>query len=296
VIALRHKVAVIKHSFVSRRLDRRRLLRRLLIAGGLSLGGAAWLSLFGERHHPLIRQVTVPIPDLPADLEGLRIGQLSDLHRSAWVEEDFIRASASRLMDLKPDLIALTGDFISHSAKFGASAAAALAHLSAPLGVYGCLGNHDITHDPENLMRCLDEVGIRVLQNRSTAVFHRSSTFWLCGVDDARRGRPDLHSATEGVPPDAFKLLLCHEPDFADRAEPHGFPLQLSGHSHGGQIVLPVAGRLITPPGGTKYPKGLQRVERSGMWVHTNVGLGVIGLPIRFNCPPEISLLTLTAA
>jgi uncharacterized protein len=137
---------------------------------------------------------------------------------------------------------------------------------------------------------------VRMLTNRSARISTRGVDWWLCGVDDIWSGKPDLGAALRDVPGGAFRVLLAHEPDFADEAARHGVPLQLSGHTHGGQVLLPGRKPLVTPEHGRKYTVGLQRAAGSDTWVYTNVGLGVTGIPIRINCPPEITLLTLERA
>jgi predicted MPP superfamily phosphohydrolase len=124
----------------------------------------------------------------------------------------------------------------------------------------------------------------------------RGTEWYLCGTDDARARRYDLEATLRGVPAGAFRVLLCHEPDMADEAAKRGIPLQLSGHSHGGQVALPRLGPLILPRLGRRYPRGLEQVPGSRTKVFTSLGVGVVGPPIRLGCPPEVALLTLTRA
>lgn len=261
------------------------------------LGTGSYLSAFGERQHPVVVRTRIPIPGLPADLDGFKICQISDLHRGRWVPEAFLRRAMGTVSSLKPDLVAITGDFVSYTWRNAESCAAVLSDLEAPYGVYGVLGNHDHSSgDPARVIGAIEDAGVRVLVNQAAPLTLGSADWWLCGVDDTRRGAPDLDQSLAGVPAHAFRILLCHEPDFADRAVDRGFALQLSGHSHGGQIVLPGDLRPILPPEARRYPYGLRRVAGSKMQVYTNAGLGVIGIPIRWNCHPEITLHTLTRA
>lgn len=277
-----------------KRLSRRKVLRGLAGVGVLSLGAGAALSAFGERHHPVVRRVSIPLPTLPVELDGLRICQLSDLHRNRWVSEAFIRGAVETANSLKAELTVITGDFISGGRHYGASAVRALEAIRAPLGVFGVLGNHDISAgDPDGLRAQLERAGVRMLVNASAAVRRRGGELRLCGVDDPRSGEPDLEAALQDGPGNAFRVLLCHVPDFADETSLYGVPLQLSGHSHGGQIVLPGGMRPVLPGGGQKYPAGLYHLAGTETRIFTNTGLGVIGVPIRVNCPPEISLITL---
>jgi len=197
-------------------------------------------------------------------------------------------------MSLKPDLIVLTGDFVSRESSNAEACGRALSSLRAPYGVYGVLGNHDYwTRDVERVARAVRQAGVRILVNDSAQINVGGEAWWLCGLDDAWSGKPDLDSTLARVPDNGFRILLCHEPDFADRAAGRSIPLQLSGHSHGGQVRLPGIGALLLPYLGRKYPIGLQQVGNSHLHVYTNVGLGLVAPPVRLNCPPEVTHLTL---
>ena len=257
-------------------------------------GGAGFLN---ECWRPRVRRVTVPLPSLPAGLDGFRICQLSDIHRGPIVSKAFVRECVALARPLNADLIVVTGDFISDSSRYAPSCAAALSGLRAPYGVFGVMGNHDYwNEDPGAVHDAIESAGVRFLTNRSHRITARGADWWLCGVDDLWSGSTDLDRAMEDVPEDAFRILLCHEPDFADTAAASRIPLQLSGHSHGGQVRLSSGGALHLPRFGRKYPAGLQRVAGTESLVCTNVGLGVTTLPLRLNCPPEVTLLTLKKA
>jgi len=272
---------------------RRRFLKRAALgAAGLLGTGALWTFTI-EPRQLVVRRITARIPDLPAALEGFTIGQLSDLHAGLLVPEDRIRRAADVAMSLRPDLIAVTGDYVWRGAGNAETCARALSVLKAPYGVYGVLGNHDYwTGDVARVTRSLTDIGVTMLINDSARLETGGTAWWLCGVDDVWSGKPDLETTSAGVPDQAFRLLLCHEPDYADTAAEHGIPLQLSGHSHGGQVRLPLLGPPILPYLGRKYPIGLQRAGPSTL-VYTNVGVGTIAPPLRLNCPPEVTHLTL---
>jgi predicted MPP superfamily phosphohydrolase len=277
----------------SPRTSRRRFLKRAALgAAGLLGGGALW-TLGLEPRSLAIRRVTVRLPGLPAALDGLTIGQLSDLHAGRLVSEGHIRRAAELVMSLSPDLLVLTGDYVWHGAEHAKTCARALSILKAPYGVFGVLGNHDLwTGDVVRVIGSLAGIGVKMLVNGSARLEVRGTPWWLCGMDDMWSGKPDLDAALAGVPEEAFRLLLCHEPDYADTAAARGIPLQLSGHSHGGQVRLPFLGAPILPYLGQKYPIGLQRAGDSTL-VYTNVGVGVIAPPVRFNCRSEVTRLTL---
>ena len=155
------------------------------------------------------------------------------------------------------------------------------------------LGNHDHWNGAEIVAGALSERGIRVLRNQNYVIERESSKLWIAGIDDALEGRADLPRTLAGVPAQEATILLAHEPDFADYAA--GFPvdLQLSGHSHGGQVRIPGIGPIVLPAMARKYHTGLNRVGR--MQVYTSCGIGVINPPVRLNCPPEVTLITLQA-
>ena len=270
----------------------RRFLKRAALAAVGLVGGAMW-TLGVDPRQLVVRRVTARIPDLPAALDGFTIGQLSDLHAGRLVSEDCIRHAADVAMSLRPDLIALTGDYVWRGAENAETCARALSVLKAPYGVYGVLGNHDYwTGDVARVTRSLTDIGVTMLVNDSTRLEAGGTAWWLCGVDDVWSGKPDLETTLAGVPEQVFRLLLCHEPDYADTAAEHGIPLQLSGHSHGGQVRLPLLGAPVLPYLGRKYPIGLQRAGASTL-VYTNVGVGTTVPPVRLNCRPEVTHLTL---
>ena len=275
------------------RETRRHFLRRAAVGGAALMAGGSWTVLSGGKR-PRISRLTVRLPDLPLPLDGFTICQLSDLHRGPLVPAEHLQHWVRLAMSLEADLIVITGDFVSVSARYAPSCAAALAPLRARYGVFGVLGNHDYwTGDAEGVRAALTRAGVQVLMNGSVRLNVNGVEWWLCGIDDVWSGSPDLDAALREVPEGAFHILLCHEPDFADTAAARNVPLQLSGHSHGGQVRLPLVGAPLLPYLGQKYPWGLQRVANSGTLVYTNVGLGVSFPPIRFNSPPEITLLTL---
>lgn len=264
------------------------------LAAAALLAGAAWMAL-REPFQVKVYREEIPLANLPEEHDGLTICHLSDLHCGPWVAPWHLRHGLAVARGLKADLVVITGDFVSWSAFFAPGCARLFHGLRAPLGLYGVLGNHDYwTHRVDQLTGCLQAAGVQVLVNESVRL---AEGLWLCGVDSAIAGRPDVPKTMAGVPGDACRIVLCHEPDMADEIAASGADLQLSGHSHGGQVILPFLNRpLYLPPWGRRYPAGLHRVPGSEMLVYTNVGLGQISPPMRLNCPPEVSLLTLRAA
>lgn len=277
-------------------MSRRKFLRYALRGGAALGGGYVGWSLFYERHRLTVYRVIVPLANLPPALNGFTICQLSDLHRGPVVSEEHIRRAVEMAMSLNADLIAVTGDFVSEKVRYAASCAAALAGLRARYGVYGVLGNHDYwTRDVGAVADTVTRGGIQLLTNRAVRLNVKGFNWWLCGVDDVWAGEPNLDNTLQYVSERDFKILLCHEPDFADDAAKRNIPLQISGHSHGGQVRLPLIGGPILPYLGRKYPIGLQQVENSSTLVYTNVGVGSIIPPVRLNCRPEVTLMTLAS-
>jgi predicted MPP superfamily phosphohydrolase len=156
------------------------------------------------------------------------------------------------------------------------------------------LGNHDVATDPNRVINSLRAAGIELLGNRSVPIEGSGARFWLAGVDDVMEKRSDLHAALHDVPASESVILLAHEPDFADYVVRFPVDLQLSGHSHGGQVRIPFVRPLWLPPLAKKYIWGLYKI--GGLTLYTNPGLGTVGIPVRMNCPPEITLLTLRRA
>ncbi len=227
---------------------------------------------------------------------GYRIAQISDIHMGSGITREWLSSVVQQVNAQQPDLIAVTGDFITYRAHYVAEdLIVALRGLHAPDGVVGIPGNHDYKKDGaiDKVRGVMRDSGIHDLSNTFTTIERGTDRLHIAGVDDvaARRARLDLVLAA--LPDDdSPAILLAHEPDFADIASPTGrFALQLSGHTHGGQIRLPFLTRHILPTHGRRYPRGLGDVW--GLPLYVNQGLGTVGLRMRFRCPPEITVLTL---
>ena len=268
-------------------------MRRLILAVSTAVGGLLRVTgvarLIAPRH-VVLERVTVQVPDLPPGLAGYTIGVLTDLHLGALVATEFVRRAAEMLASEQPDLVVVLGDLVSEE-----SAVRELPVALAPLGgaAVGVWGNWDLSVEG-----AMEQRVVRMLVNEG---FAPVPGLWVAGVDDTVLGEPDLAKALAGAPPApgaggaaraAVRILLAHEPDFAEQVKPeHNIALQLSGHSHGGQIRLPLVGPLMLPPGGRKYPMGLRQAR--ACQVYTSRGVGTAHLPIRLFCPPEVTLITL---
>jgi predicted MPP superfamily phosphohydrolase len=279
--------------------------RQFLYTGAAAAIGAAGLGTDGyfESYRLQLRKLEIPLRRLPHQFDGFTIVQLSDFH----YEEEFsafpIRRSVDMVNKLRPDLVVFTGDFVtvpmfrfaSHAARTSANAAfpcaQILSGIKARLGAFAILGNHDAYSNPALVISALRAHGITVIKNASVPIEHGGVRFWLAGIDDALEGQPDLGAAIEKVPAGEPIILLAHEPDFADEAALTPVDLQLSGHSHGGQIWIPGLGAPWLPLLARNYPRGFYKIEN--MVLYTNVGIGTIRAPIRINCVPEVTHITL---
>ena len=238
-----------------------------------------------------IVRIPLALSRLPLDLHGLTVAQISDIHAGITTDTAKIRQFVEMTNALRADIVVVTGDMVQANAESARLCARELAALHAPLGVYAIMGNHERRMPPSVSEEPFRRAGLAVLCNVAQRINVGAGSLWIVGMDDVLMRRGDLDRALSGVPADASKILLVHEPDFADRAAQFPIDLQLSGHTHGGQIRLPGIGPLLLPILGRKYPMGLYRVRDT--WVYTNRGLGVNHPAVRFNCRPEITLFTL---
>jgi len=261
-----------------------------------ALGALTAYSLLGnELEAPVIEHVQIPIPNLPDALDGFRIVQISDIHYYTFTTLELVERAVEMANGLTPDLIVLTGDFVWHEAEHVFDLVPYLAQLNAKHGVYAGLGNHDHWTDVDVVSHAIEQEGLPLLVNQGVPIAVGKSTLYLASLDDGWSGKPDLAGAMANWSEDAITVLLMHEPDLAPRyAIDKRIHLQLSGHSHGGQVRLPFYGALILPYLSWKYPMGLYKVD--GMWLYTNRGLGTTNVPVRVNCAPEITELTLVNA
>jgi hypothetical protein len=239
--------------------------------------------------------VSLNLPMLPVSFHGYRLVHISDLHLGTWLTLEKLIEVTEIINRYEPDLVAITGDFVSfHPQEYKRGISAALKKLVAKDGVLAVLGNHDHWTNSEVIRSALNEAGVIELNNHSLIIQRGSDRIYFAGIDDHYVGNDRLARARELIPRGAFSILLAHEPDYAEISSQDGFfHLQLSGHSHGGQILLPRIGPVYLPLHGRKYPGGLYNVNN--MLLYTNRGLGTAELQIRYNCPPEITIFELQA-
>jgi len=255
---------------------------------------AAYGTLFGAR---VLRRerVEVPVAGLPRGWWGARIVQLSDLHSGRHVTAQRLRGIARRAARLSPDLLVVTGDIVHNSHAFARQAAEAIGAVKAPFGTFAILGNHDFWAGADAVERALEDAGVQVLRNRGVALRRGGDDLWLCGVDDPWSGRFDLAAALRDRPEGAATVLLSHQPNTWPLAQRAGVQLQLSGHTHGGQVALLwlhrslSLARFITP-----FVAGLYRAGTSFLYV--NRGAGTVMPMIRIGARPEVTELVLVPA
>jgi predicted MPP superfamily phosphohydrolase len=286
--------------------QQRLLLPRINRRKFIGLAGAAAVAALGtdsvliEPMRPRLERQEIFLRRWPSRLDGFTIALLSDFHYDPVFSMHPIRSAVEMVNKLGPDLVALAGDFIT-SPMFGKSASGAAAAepcaqllqpLRAPHGVWAVLGNHDEDADPPRVINALGAVEIRVLRNEAIPIERDGDRSWLAGIKDVlvKRGA-DLPSTLRPIPSGEPVVLLAHEPDYADYVARYPVDLQLSGHSHGGQIRLPSIRPLYLPPLARKYYQGMYKVRN--LTLYTSRGLGTIRLPIRLNCAPEVTLITL---
>jgi predicted MPP superfamily phosphohydrolase len=249
-----------------------------------------------------VESLDLELPRLAPEFDGYRVAQISDLHADDRMTPERLAEVVGLVNGEGPDLVAITGDFVT-SNDFGGTAlrgiaprlTSVLSGLRAPDGVVFVLGNHDHWTDPEMVLGLVSESGATDLNNRHRTIRRGEAELHLAGIDDFMGGRDRLDLALEGLPGRGTAILLAHEPDFADISAATGrFDLQLSGHSHGGQVNVPLSGPPVLPPHAVRYPSGLYQV--GGMLQYTNRGIGTVPPRVRVNCRPEITVFTLRAA
>jgi len=254
----------------------------------LSLTHVARAAL-SEPYMLTIEHKQIHLNRLPNAFDGFRIVQLSDVHHGPFSDRGQIERAVETANRLQPDIIALTGDYISKERHYAAPCAEMLGKLKARYGVYAVLGNHDHWTDAALITDLFRAEGITMLINEGMRFEQNGAAFWLAGVDDYMVGLEDISLALAGARRDEMKLLLAHNPIILRRAVRASVDLVLSGHTHGGQVAI--RGDRSTTRPRKRFLKGLGRQGNTQIYV--NRGLGTVVLPIRYGCPPEISLLEL---
>ncbi|MGA8942141.1 MAG: metallophosphoesterase [Thermoactinomyces sp.] len=278
------------------KLTRRAFLKKGMASGAiLALLGLSGYSFFVEKNHIELSRIRISSPRLPASFRYMKILHISDLHYGFFYDLEQLDQLVETIAWLSPDMICFTGDFVDQefTESEAKNAAKILKRLPAPDGKFAVLGNHDYLENVERVKNCLANSGFRLLINERNVVRRGQDAIYISGMDDLLAGTPEPGRIFEDADlPDFFHILLAHEPDFATEIKDSPVDLQLSGHSHGGQVNLPFMGPLITPPLSRVYPSGLYKINQR-LTLYTNRGLGTTILPFRFCCRPEIAVIEL---
>ncbi len=265
-----------------------------LLAG---MGGAGYASLI-EPGWLDVEEINIKLPRLSPKFSGFRIAQLSDIHIGGWMNQERLSQVVDTVISQTPDLVVMTGDYvIGHNWDGDVNSTLSvlrkeLSRLTSQFLTLSVLGNHDHWLDAETVRKALQASGIVDIGNNIYTLESSGADLHIAGVDSIYVNRDDLNLVLAKIPEDGASILLVHEPDYADRsAETGRFDLQISGHSHGGQVVLPFIGPPILPKFAEKYPLGLYKIKE--MYQYTNRGVGMTNPTIRFNCRPEITIFNL---
>ncbi len=280
---------------MSRRRTVFRLVRGTAFLSATAASVVAWWSLKIAPRRPQLERITLQLPPHHPELDGVRIGFITDTHIGPTFRPADLQPAVSLLADEAPDLVLMGGDFASESPRYAGQAAASLAPLAdaSRLGALAVLGNHDMECGAEKVVSAFAAVNIRVLRNEAVRVEIQGGALWIAGIDEVTHFNHAASTAFLQIPPGAAVLALWHEPDFAEQPAELGAFAQLSGHTHGGQIRFPFVGPLVLPRFGRRFIMGLYRV--GSMQLYVSRGAGVYRPPVRLRCPPEVTLVTLRA-
>lgn len=247
---------------------------------------------FNKNHEIEITRHRIRLENLPSPFNGLKVVQLTDIHHSRYVSFNDVYRMVELANRQHPDLIFLTGDYITWSKKYIQPVAEALKNLKSRLGSYAVLGNHDFRVDADAVTQALERAGIRVLRNNSGRIEYKGHSLWVAGVDEYSYGQSDIPQALKHIPASLPKILLAHNPEIFSQAAHHQVDFVFSGHTHGGQVRIPYLSPLniVTQPN-QEHLEGLVSNGRTQMYISR--GLGKVVVPVRILCPPEIPIFYL---
>lgn len=262
------------------------------------LGGSIYSTLIEPLWFDVL-ELPMALPRLSKAFSGFRVLQISDIHAGEQFMPGHLGEIVEKVLELKPDIVLITGDFVYSSPlmtdEILERTRDLLAQISTSIPVFAVMGNHDHWWDVSRVRKMLQDANVTELANDFFTIQKDEGQLHICGVDDFYVHESKLESILSRLPEDGCAILMAHEPDFADDSSVSGrFDLQLSGHSHGGQVVMPFLGALVLPNYGRKYPSGLYKVGE--MIQYTNRGLGMVFPYVRFLCRPEITVFTLISA
>ena len=278
--------------------------RRTFFKTAVGLGGGTALGSLGfalyEPSELQVERVEIYLRRLPSAFDGFRVVQLSDIHFGEYFTVNHLRHVVEIANAQQPDLVLLTGDYVTAPSERSERnqralemwpCAEALANLRARFGRVAILGNHDFSTNPAIVSEALRKNQHTVLRNQAIPIEAYGARFWVAGLDDVLKRRPDPEATLQPVPPGECVVVAVHEPDYAGELRQYPVDFVAAGHSHGGQVRFPGVGPLYLPEGAQMYPCGYYRLGE--LQLYTNRGLGVIGVPMRFLCPPELTVFTL---
>jgi len=256
------------------------------------------MSRFGPQIGPLLapkkvdlNTLTLEINRLPVGLNGLKILHLSDIHAGDFIRKDYLKKIVEMSNSLDPDIAVITGDFSETDPHHIDWCAELFSQLTQRYGIYGVLGNHDIWNGDDRITRVLESNNINILRNNNISLSVNNEIIYLSGIDDYKFGHYDLNKAFRDIPDDALHIFLSHHPDVIEQLN-RPVDLLLCGHIHGGQWDLPFLGVLYIPSKyGEKHAWGLSKYKET--YIYTSRGIGATSIPLRINCPPEITLIIL---
>lgn len=282
---------------MSLQISRRTLLKLSVIpAFGVFFATYRYSASVEPENIQIVEQELI-LPRLAPAFDGYRLVQISDIHMGTGMTQERLSRIVRMINAQQPDLVAITGDFVTHGdvEPLADSLIQPLRQLQTADGVMAVLGNHDHVTDADAVRRVLEAAGVRNVSNTFYTLERGDQRLHIAGVDSVWYQKDRLEAVMSELPEDGAAILLAHEPDHADKSAATGrFDLQISGHSHGGQVVMPLINRpLALPHHGRKYPRGQYQV--GSMIQYTNRGIGTSFPPVRFNCPPEITVFTLRA-
>ncbi|QED47348.1 metallophosphoesterase [Cytobacillus dafuensis] len=281
---------------VTRRSFLKRVFGSLFTVAGVGAGGYYYAGhiepmLLDINHHTIVKK------SIPKSFNDFKIVQFSDTHLGFQYDRQQLIELIEKINKLKPDIIFFTGDLMDAPNKYqeGNQLIPLLKKLYAPFGKFAIYGNHDHGGYGSNIYKSImEQAEFKLLQNSNQKItLLDGSAIYIIGIDDAMLGKPDLMTALNGVPEDSFKILLSHAPDLADEAKEFNIQLQLSGHSHGGQVKIPFIGALVKPPFAEIYHEGFYEIGDTPLTLYVNRGIGTTRLPFRFLSKPELTVFTL---
>lgn len=275
-----------------KKISRRKFLKYSGLLAGAAVAGSALDAFVIEPHWFEVTRPSINVANLPAAWDGVRIAQITDIHIGRNSSLDHARQIVDMCNDLQPDITVLTGDLVSRADAITRALVEVLRDLRAGIGKFAVLGNHDYWTNAHMVIASLESAGIDLLTNKHRILTRKGQKLCIAGVDDLYSNNADVVKALAGVDPKVCRILLCHNPDYAEMLPPEPrVDLMLAGHTHGGQVNLPILGPIILPIEHKKYAQGLVAGPRCPVFISR--GLGMVTIPVRFNCRPELPLITL---